>query len=436
VISSFKEAPMAQRSLYDRLRDSLDHISSVLILVYILVLLVSVQFEGSEMGIRLGFVEGEESPNSIMVVYLLEHVFVVIFVIEAVVRLVMHKSGFFLREGRFRYFNTFDLLIVVVSCLDLYVFQTVYGTKNMPFSMFRVLRLLRVLRSARVLMQNPAFRPLRVVLTAIYSSLKTVFWSMVVLTGVMSMAALFVCQTVAAQLDDSSIDLEARTIVFLRYGTMARAVWTFFQLTFSGGWPGYVLQLVNDFNHLYAVFFFVYIVVVVFTMFRIVTAIFVRDSMAQAAKDHELAVQQKLDHKKEYVESMLAFFHAADSSGDGVLSSAEFHDILANEKVTSWLNLMDIDIVEATDLFSVLAGEDDKVSLEEFKRGILHVKGHARSEDVVAIKHHCVKMWKNAASVESALEQGVQALRRDISQLEGQLREVRMAMLSTTRQCL
>lgn len=75
------------------------------------------------------------------------------------------------------------------------------------------------------------------------------------------------------------------------YGTTSRSFYTVFELTFSGGWPNYARNLVEDVHWAYAVFFFVYIIAVTFAMFRIITTLFLRDTLALASNDAEAAAR-------------------------------------------------------------------------------------------------------------------------------------------------
>jgi len=135
----------------------------------------------------------------------------------------------------------------------------------------------------------------------------------------------------------------------------------------------------------------------------IISALFLRDTLAVAANDAEYAVEVKMKAKKKYAEEMLDFFHAADQSNDGYLTLDEFQQMLDDDRVKTWLSLMEIDILEISEFFYLLAGEDGLVSPQEFVRGILRCKGMARSQDVIAILHSTHRMHRELSEMRTKL---------------------------------
>merc|ERR1719188_2550932 len=119
--------------------------------------------------------------------------------------------------------------------------------------------------------------------------------------------------------ETSSVDGPSKEWVYNMYGTSSKSLYTVFELTFSGCWPNYARKLVEDVSPFYAVFFVVYIVAVTFAMFRIITALFLRDTLALASSDAETAVQEKIKQRERYAAKLMDFFIAADTSADGFL---------------------------------------------------------------------------------------------------------------------
>lgn len=172
-----------------------------------------------------------------------------------------------------------------------------------------------------------------------------------------------------------------------------------FELTFSGGWPNYARTLVEDVNPAYSIFFFIYIIAVTFAMFRIITMLFLRDTLALANSDAEMAVREKQKQQQRYAGKLMDFFNAADSSGDGFLSASEFQEILSNSEVKTWLSVMELDVHDADELFKMLDNGDGEVSAAEFVEGILRLKGGARSQDVMKIMHASQKLLQEMSAL-------------------------------------
>mmetsp|Transcript_89007 Transcript_89007/g.223958 ORF Transcript_89007/g.223958 Transcript_89007/m.223958 type:complete len:533 (+) Transcript_89007:92-1690(+) len=392
----------------------LDRMSGVIITSNIVMMWLQLEYEGSKS-------QRDMWPVIETTFDVLEHVFNSFFLLELFVRVSISRSEYFYKDGSIEKFNLFDMFLVLSTSLDLYVIRPENKSAGMNFTIFRPLRFVRAIRTLRVLDTLRFCMPLRVMFNAIAASFVALFWSMMLLLVVMIMAALFLCQSVqgAIREEPGVISPQTQEWIFLKYGTPIRAVWSVFEFTFSGGWPGYADTLVEDVSNLYALFFFVYIISVVFALFRIITALFLKDTMALAAKDAEVAIQQKLEQKEQLAKNLLDFFEAADSSGDGVLTAEEFNEILSNPKIKTWLSMMDLSLHETEELFTILADGDGLVSFDEFTKGVLTMRGAARSEDVMSIKRNGQKMHTEVKGLQKSVHQLnklIEHLREEIMQ--------------------
>jgi Ca2+-binding EF-hand superfamily protein len=173
------------------------------------------------------------------------------------------------------------------------------------------------------------------------------------------------------------------------YGTSSKAVYTLFEVTLSGCWPNYARLLIEDVSALYVIFFILYIMCVVFALIRIITALFLKDTMDQANGDMAVQVELKKNQKAAFEDKLLQLFEEADTSGDGSLSFEEFATIFENPSVVAWCSSIDIEINEIHALFELLDDGDGKISVYEFVHSMSRLKGNASSQDVVAILHDC-----------------------------------------------
>jgi len=350
------------------------------------------------------FAEPGDWPNLGVTFDVLEHVFNGIFVIELLIRLVVLRFTFFRRTKGCDWHNVFDFLLVVSSSADLYLIQNLTETEGLKLTVFRPLRFFRLLRALRILQTFQIVLPLRVLVKTVCASFLALIWSIFLLFVVMVMASLFLCQMLSGAIEDVNIDPETRLWMYRMYGTSTRATWTVFELTFSGGWPNYARILVEEVNPMYAFFFAGYIVTVVFAMFRIITALFLKDTLAVASADADTAIQEAERKKQAYAKKLLAFFEAADLSGDGLLSRDEFEAMLANPQIKTWFSLMDVDVFESAAFFDLLADRDGNVSASDFVKAIPRLKGQARSQDLMAVHHLSMKMSQDLEHIRSMLQ--------------------------------
>merc|ERR1712003_191873 len=153
----------------------------------------------------------------------------------------------------------------------------------------------------------------------------------------MMMSGCLMAQFLQSFIMDDTQDYDLRFWSWKFYGSAFRASYTMFEITLSGCWPNYVRTLVEHVSPLFGIFFMLYVSVVVFAIIRIITAIFLRETLQAATQDADELAQEQLKKKGALVAKLREFFQAADVSGNGTVSMEELTAILANAKARSWL---------------------------------------------------------------------------------------------------
>mmetsp|Transcript_102801 Transcript_102801/g.257912 ORF Transcript_102801/g.257912 Transcript_102801/m.257912 type:complete len:604 (+) Transcript_102801:60-1871(+) len=380
-----------------------ERMSSVVIMLNIIFLFVQLQHDGYWLGVAEGYTFAGQWADMSQELDAIEHAFNAVFLIELLARMAVLRRRFFYTRSGIDRFNVFDFVLVGAATIDLWVVQPLSNSGGLNIGIFRPLRCLRLLRALRVLQGLKMFMALRVLVMTIAASFMALFWSILLLILIMMMAALLLCQLLNSSIDDPGIEDEWRGWIYTRYGTSLRSLYTVFEFTFSGSWPNYSRPLVENVHPLYAVFFFVYIVAVVFAIFRIISALFLRDTLALAAADAEVAIQDKMMQKEAYAAKLLDFFLAADVSGDGFLTAEEFDDMLKDPKVKTWFSIMEVDVHETEEFFQLLADDQGLVSAQDFVKSIPRLKGQARSQDVIAVRFKSQKISHNLDDLRKAV---------------------------------
>lgn len=92
----------------------------------------------------------------------------------------------------------------------MWIISPVMGSESSGSSLqvVRLLRFVRVLRTLRIIHTFEIFSKLHVLVATVAASFFALFWSLVFLSIVMLMAALFMCQSVNLIFLDDSIDLD------------------------------------------------------------------------------------------------------------------------------------------------------------------------------------------------------------------------------------
>jgi len=181
-------------------------------------------------------------------------------------------------------------------------------------------------------------------------------------------------------------------------GTAMRSLYTMFEITFSGGWPQYASPIIHDISWLYSIFFVGYVYFVVFAVLRIITALFLKETLQVAQSDAELLIQERLKQGSADAEKVRRLFFAADKSNDGRISLEEFEQFLALKEVRAYMSLLDVSTLDVQSLFDVLkntGGTSNDIGYDDFFTGIMKCRGPARSVDMISLQRDLKKILQH-----------------------------------------
>lgn len=80
-------------------------------------------------------------------------------------------------------------------------------------------------------------------------------------------------------------------------------------------------------------------------------------------------------------------FEAGDSNGDGTLSRREFWVLLESPTMLQYLSVLGVEVHEVESLFDLLDDGDGLITMAEFEKGLVRLRGPATAIDVVAMMH-------------------------------------------------
>ncbi|OLP78215.1 hypothetical protein AK812_SmicGene41631 [Symbiodinium microadriaticum] len=174
------------------------------------------------------------------------------------------------------------------------------------------------------------------------------------------------------------------------------------EVTFAGCWPSYVNPLYENISHWYSVFFCAYVTFVVFAVMRVITAIFIKETLDAAGEDHEVVMSEKEATKQKYMRKLERVFHEVDTSGDGLISEDEFRSMMEDPNVKRFLAGLEVDLNESHSLFHMLADEEGQVSYSKFMEGMIRAHGPAKSADVLCIRQDLEFIRKDLKQIKAA----------------------------------
>jgi len=242
---------------------------------------------------------------------------------------------------------------------------------------------LRVGKTLRVIRTMSLFRHLRVLLKTIASSFMSLMWAFVILLLCQLTSALILCQLLQHYITDESMALDTRIWVDRMYGTTAKSMYTLFEITFSGGWPNYARRVIEDVNPFFSIIFVLYVLAVHFAMIRIISAMFLKETLQNAATDADMLIQEKAVEAKNFRRRLGDLFHSADIDQNQLISHEEFAKIAKHPSVRSWFSSMGIDLRESKAVFRLLvAPGKTEVKYDDFVNGLMRLRGPARAQDM------------------------------------------------------
>ncbi|CAE7945304.1 Scn11a, partial [Symbiodinium sp. KB8] len=380
VFESIMDATVLERR--ERWVGRLDYVGAALVLANSVVMLLELELEGQDIGKTLGQSDGFSSDLILDVLHVLDTIFAFAFLGEWLIRLVLMKCEFWKEMA-----NWFDTALVFAGLADVVVAWALADgdATSRSLTMLRMMRVLKSMRAIRMVRSFRFFRGLRVLVKACQCFLPSLCWSMVLLGLLMSMGSLFLGNLLQDPIADEAMTLEDRQWLWSRYGTAYRSTYTLFEITFAGNWPISARPVLEKVSHAFVAFFVIYITVVVFAMLRVISAVFLKDTLDAAQNDAEQLVMDKMRTQSEYIQKLEEIFRAISCSKSSMITEARLIEIFQNPKVAAYFQTLDLDVQESRALFHVLDNGDGEISLDEFIDGVMRCKGPARAIDQVAM---------------------------------------------------
>lgn len=383
-----------------------DLLIGVMIIANAFVMSTQLEYEGVDTAQKLGMsTDTNDWPGAKMAFLVLQHLFTIIFVLEVIARVLRWGLQYYKSLTNFM-----DLCIVVISVLDLYVLPWM-GASLPNISFLRLLRVMKLFKVLRIIRVFRIFRHLRVLIHSTISSIGALVWSMVFLALIQLITSILITQSLQSWLRDSANDLETRKYVYDRFGTFFRSCITLFEMTLApGAWAKIGRILIYEVSWVYVLFFAIYVPMVTFGITRVMTALFLRETLAAANSDKDMMVEERLRSQKMLKENLKALFNKFDLDENGVITLDELDTALKDGRLAMWTQIIDVDAYAIVDLFELLDKDHNgAVTFDEFSKGIKRLRGGAKSIDVISVLQQNAEMFKTLQRLTNAV-QGIVAL--------------------------
>mmetsp|Transcript_20047 Transcript_20047/g.47131 ORF Transcript_20047/g.47131 Transcript_20047/m.47131 type:complete len:589 (+) Transcript_20047:83-1849(+) len=368
-------------AMMQQVQKYIDYVAGFLVLVNSFVLMLQLELEGRAAAESLGLPEGQRFDDILPAFRTVDTAFVFIFTLELLLRVAVERTKVFHDLA-----NWLDIVLVAGGLVDIFLSPPWNNASQQDAVTLRFVTALKAFRAIRMVRSFRFFRGLRMLVKACQCCLPSLCWSMVLLAVFMCMGALILGNLLQDFIKDETQSLEDRIWVWTHYGTAYRATYTLYEVTFAGNWPTNARPVLERVSQAFVIFYLLYITIIVFAVIRVISAIFLKDTLDEAHNDAQHLVLDRIRKKAEYVERLEGVFKTLDVTGRGTLSEQVLNHMLANPKVKAYFQTLEVDVQEGTALFHLLDNGDGEVTLDEFIDGIMRCKGPARAIDTVALQ--------------------------------------------------
>jgi len=336
---------------------------------------------------------GDPSPLGLEAV---AHVFTAVFSVELILRVLVYRCSFF--YTREWHWNWFDAILVALSWVDTALdaaasaaagTEAGQGEGGGPgmvrlLRFVRVTRLLRALRIIRVLRHVSGLRALVV---TIISTLRSLFWSLVLLLILFyGFGILFTQGTVDHFAFGGAGAAAEGPMIRKHFGGLGKTMFTLFQ-SITGGisWIA-VVEPLGTMGWPWVALFTVYIAFTCFAVLNVITSKFCQTAMDSSQKDQLSLIQAHIEHKEAYLSMVKKLFNVLDTDSSGSISLDEFESHLNNDQTKTYLDSLGLSTDDAKMLFKLIdVDRTQSIDVEEFMMGCLRLRGTAKSIDVATM---------------------------------------------------
>lgn len=344
--------------------------------------------------------------------------FTILFSLELACRLGDEELQFFTSDDLG--WNVFDLLVLVSAWIEVAI--SLSNVRGANVSFLRVFRILRVLRSLRIVKVLRMMREMRLILLCLIHAITPLFWALVCLSMIIYLFAINFMSGVSAFLiwgAGNSQYAESAAELYSFFGGFTRCfVSLLYVITGGEDWAIFYRALSNmeEFSWMYKWFLIAYIVIMIFGVLNVITAIFVECSLSKAQADRELSVAAENHKTKAVMGELMKLFHSIDDDSSNTLTWEEWSTFVARKDAKSLLALLGLDAGKSAEIFNLVdVDESNEIDMQEFVLGCMQLRGGAKNVDIeTMLRANRKLMLKNAENIKR-VDQNIQRFLEEAS---------------------
>jgi len=330
------------------------------------------------LGLQTDYAAKADDSHEVPKIYsILEAVFCVIFVLEIIARTYTLRFAFFYKGGWA--WNIFDLTVVSIQVIEQFMsFLEASSTRDVLGNLsttriIRILRLIRVMRLARILQ---GISELRILVLSILSSVRSMFWTVVLILLIIYTFSLFITQMVADHRKVFHLPLDLDSSLHLHFGSLGATMLSLF-MSITGGvdWQDVCRPLMEIWPWM-AIIFTAYISFAVLMMLNTVTGVFVESVLQSQARDRDAFM---VSNARELFQGLEGGLHAQ-------MGWEMFQSKATSPQMQEFFKAIDVEPSEAKCLFDLLDLDNSgEISADEFLSGAMRLRGPAKALDLAVL---------------------------------------------------
>jgi hypothetical protein len=183
-----------------------------------------------------------------------------------------------------------------------------------------VVRLMRLLKLARMLRLMTQFKTLWLLVNGLINSFMTIIWTLVLLGILIYIFSIFGLEVIQA---DQSRNEEYNLVVEDSFGSLFKTVLTLFQFVTLDSIGGVYRPIILE-QPLLGLYFLGFIILVSIALMNLVTAMMVECALDQSGQDKEARRAWEVTEKTKKINELRGLFNDLDQDKDGLLTMEEF----------------------------------------------------------------------------------------------------------------
>jgi hypothetical protein len=278
-------------------------------------------------------------------------------------------------------------------------------------------KLLRVIRLVRM------FRELRLMMSSIFGSLKSLFWAIIVIIAISFVLGVFFLQMLTQYVESEkdkgeSWDAKRFADIEKHWGSLEKSIVTLYASCTGGvSW----IELVEELGSTERLLYWLFLLYVAFFMFVIantLTSLLLESTIQNATRDQQSVMQDAIAKKEQYIRQIEGIFKHLDSDKSSEVSIEEVRQHLTDPQMIAFMSNLEIDYSDVEDFFAILtSGGGSGVDIDTFVSGCMKLRGQARSVDLVSLIVQHKRAWKE----HQQLARSVQDQHGDIRNILGEI---------------